>query len=249
MEEIKLLSLVVPAFEQEKTIIKDIQRIIKTLEKLEIPFEILVVEDGSADSTYKNIKTIKHKNLKIIKNTKNFGKGYSVRHGMLAAKGDIIGFLDAGMEIDPASIEMLLQHMKWYGADIIVGSKLHPVSQVQYPIGRRILSRGYRVLTKTLFGFKIKDSQVGLKIFKRNVVKKVFPKLLVKKFAFDVEILAVAYKLGYTRIYESPVKLDFGASSISSKNFWEVIMRMMWDTFAVYYRVKIIDFYRKSQKK
>jgi murein DD-endopeptidase MepM/ murein hydrolase activator NlpD len=160
------------------------------------------------------------------------------------AKGDIIGFIDAGMDINPKGISMLLEHFYWYDADIVVGSKLHPVSKVNYPNSRRILSRGYRFLTRVLFGFKVRDTQVGLKLFKRDVVKKVLPKLLVKKYAFDIEFLAVAYRKGFTRIYEAPVEITFNnASNITSKSFWRIVGRMVWDTAAVFYRLKILHYY------
>src|SRR5205085_11878020 len=110
-------------------------------------------------------------------------------------------------------MRMLLNHMEWYNADIIVGSKLHPVSKVNYPIYRTILSWGYRIFTSTLFGFRVRDTQVGLKFFKRKVVMDVLPRLVVKRFALDIEILAVAYSLGYKRIYEAPVKINFNLNS------------------------------------
>ena len=88
---------------------------------------------------------------------------------MNKAKGDLISFLDAGMDISPKGIMMLMAHMDWYNADIIVGSKRHPVSQVNYPILRRILSNGYQFGVKILFGLHLTDTQSGIKIFKREV--------------------------------------------------------------------------------
>jgi hypothetical protein len=79
------------------------------------------------------------------------------------------------------------------------------------------------------------------------VAKDVFAKIIVKRFAFDIEVLAVAYKLGYTKIYEAPIKLNFNrASSITSAGFWKVIFWMLWDTAAVFYRLKIIHYYDKK---
>lgn len=246
MLKLKLLSLVVPAYQQEKTIQKDINNLSDILRKLEIPYEIIVVIDGATDKTLEKAKKIRDKNLSLISYEKNQGKGYAIKMGMVKAKGDVIGFIDAGMDIDATGISMLLNHMDWYNADIIVGSKLHPASQVNYPIARRVMSWAYRTLTRILFGFKIRDTQVGLKIFRRQVVKNVFPKLLVKKFAFDIEVLAVAYSLGYVRIYEAPVRLIFKAGSISSKNFWKICFHMLWDTCAVFYRIRIMGYYKKA---
>lgn len=249
MDNIKLLSLVVPAYRQEKTIVKDIKTLENTLESLQIPFEIIVVVDGLVDKTFQKVKKLKSRTVNVITYKENQGKGHAVRNGMLQAKGDIIGFMDSGMDIDPTGISMLLNHMIWYDADIVVGSKLHPVSQVYYPPVRKVMSWGYRTFTRILFGFRVRDTQVGLKFFKRKVVHDVFPLLAVKRFAFDIEILAVAYRLGYTRIYEAPIKLDFrGMSSINSTSFWSVIFDMIWDTCAVYYRIKILNYYDKLRK-
>ncbi len=238
------LSLVVPVYKQERTISKNVNMLEESLDGLNIPYELIIVADGEYQKLKKILKKTK-KHTTIIGYEKNQGKGYAVRFGMQKAIGDIVGFIDAGMEIAPEGIVMLLNHMDWYNADIIVGSKLHPVSQVNYPFPRRVLSWGYRTLTRILFGFKVRDTQVGIKIFKRKVIKVVFPRLLVKKFAFDIEVLAVSYNLGFTRIYEAPVKLKFKQGSISSRNFWKVIIHMMWDTFAVWYRIKILNYYKK----
>lgn len=250
MKTIKKLSLVVPAFKQEKTIVKDIKKLEKTLSQLPYNFEIIVVVDGFLDETYRKIKKIKNDRIKVLGYEKNHGKGYAVRYGVSRAKGDVVGFVDAGMDIDPTGISMLLNHLNWYNADIIVGSKLHPVSQVNYPMTRKILSWGYRTLTHLLFGFKIRDTQVGLKLFRKKVVKDVFPRLLVKQFAFDVEILTVAYQLGYRRIFEAPIKLNFkNQSSITSKGIRKIIFWMLWDTAAVFYRSRILRYYSRKNIK
>lgn len=250
-----LLSIVIPAFKQEKTITRNIKNIREALDALDHPYEIIVVVDGKVDNTHKKIKDFltknrehRTKNIKVISYEENQGKGHAVRTGMLASRGDIIGFMDAGMDIHTEGFRMLLQHMQWYGADIIVGSKLHPVSQVRYPLYRKVLSKGYRALTQLLFGFNVKDTQVGLKFFRKEVVEKVFPRLVVKKYAFDIEILAVSYLLGFHKIYEAPVKINFKENSINKKGLAKVVFLMLWDTAAVFYRIKFLNYY-KNQKR
>jgi len=247
--QINFLSVVIPAYRQEKTIVKDVKNIVKALDSLGYKYEIIVVVDGLVDNTYKNVLTIKSSKIKVISYEKNQGKGHAIRYGMLHAKGDIIGFIDSGMDIHPAGFTMLLSHMEWYNADVIVGSKLHPVSRVEYPFYRTVLSWGYRFLTRILFGFKIRDTQVGLKFFKSNVVHDVLPRLLVKRYAFDIEILAVSYALGYKRIFEAPVEIKFnpGNSTIMSTSLWRIVGLMIWDTAAVFYRLKILNYYDKSK--
>ncbi len=248
MNKLPLISLVIPAYKQEKTIVEDITRIKEAMESLssQYNYELIVVVDGFLDKTYERAQKVKSRKIKVIGYKVNQGKGHAVRYGMREAKGDIIGFMDAGMDINTNGIGMLLSHFAWYNADVIIGSKLHQASIVKYPRIRRIISWGYRLVTRVLFGFYVRDTQVGLKFFRKAVVKKVLPKLLVKKYAFDIEFLAVAYQMGYKRIYEAPVEIEFNATSnITSRNFWKIIGRMLWDTLAVYYRLKILHYYSK----
>lgn len=211
---------------------------------------MICIVDGKIDKTYqKAAKFAKsHSNVKVVGYETNRGKGYAVRFGMARAKGDIIAFIDAGMDLNPNGLSMLLEHFEWYQADIIVGSKRHPVSKVEYPLLRQILSIGYQILTRVLFGLKVKDTQVGMKFLRREVVEKVLPRLLVKAFAFDIELLAVANDLGYKRIYEAPVELkgSLDSSTIATKGFLRTAFWMMWDTFAVFYRLRILRYYSDS---
>lgn len=245
----KLFSVIVPAFRQEKTIARDILRLKKTLDKVKFNYEIIVVVDGKIDNTAKNAQKVTSKKIHVVGYEHNHGKGYAVRYGMSYAKGEIIAFVDAGMDLDPQCLADMLSQMKKERADIIVGSKLHPLSKVNYPWQRKILSWGYRALVKGFFGLTIKDTQVGMKVFRRKVLQDVLPRLLVKKYAFDIEMLAVAYSLGYKKIYEAPVVLEHqGFSSITSKSFWRVITSMLWDTLAVFYRLKILNYYHNRNK-
>jgi glycosyltransferase involved in cell wall biosynthesis len=251
MKGLKLLSLVVPAYKQEKTIIEDVKNLDKVLSSFSYKHEIIVVVDGFLDKTFERAKTVRSKNIKIIGYKKNHGKGYAVKYGVLKANGDVVGFIDAGLDIDPSEISIALDLMQWNDADIIIGSKLHPDSKVNYPTIRKIMSWVYREFTHLLFGFNVKDTQVGLKLFKKRVAYDIFSKIIIKSFAFDVEVLAVAYKLGYKKIYEFPIKLNFkGNSSISSMvslSFWKIIFLMLWDTMAVYYRLKILHYYDRMK--
>ena len=239
----KLVSIIIPAFKQEKTILKDLKRIEKSLKSIRYPYEIIVVIDGAIDQTYRKIKKLANPQLKVYLLKKNLGKGYAVRFGMTKAKGDYIAFLDAGMEIDPNAISMLLEHLEWYHADIVVGSKRHLASKVFYPWDRKILSWGYYQLVRLLFGVKIRDTQSGIKVFKRKVLTTILPKLVVKKYAFDIEILAVAHRLGFKKIYEAPIKLKYPFGSVTDAATINTIYHMLIDTLAVWYRLKILKFY------
>lgn len=250
MGKIKSLSLIIPAYKQEKTIINNLKKVYETLERLPYKFEIIVVVDGFLDKTFNLVKEFKRNNVKAFGYNKNQGKGQAVKLGVTKANGDIIGFIDAGMDLNTNAIPLLLDLMEFHDADIVIGSKLHPESKVNYPVARRILSWGYRTLINILFGLMVRDTQVGIKFFKKKVAKDVFKRMIVKRFAFDIEILAIAQSRGYTKIFEGPVDLNFTVvdSSITSTNFWKVILHMLWDTLAVFYRLKILHYYEKPHK-
>ena len=247
----KLLSIIIPVYRQEKTIVRDLRNVIVELGMLKSPYELIVVVDGTEDRSLELAsKHIKYSNVKIVGYPTNHGKGYAVRFGMAKSAGDVIGFIDAGGDLHAEGLSMMLEHFRWYNADIIVGSKRHPVSKIYYPSYRRVMSWVYQIFIRVLFGIKVRDTQVGMKLYRRIVVEDVFPRLIVKKFAFDIEILAVAHHLGYKRIYEAPVELDFsGASSITSKNFWTIIISTLLDTLAVFYRLRILRYYDGTNKR
>lgn len=248
----KLLSVIVPAYKQVTTIRKDLENIDYILQEglSDFNHEIICVVDGRVDETFKEASRVKSPRVKVVGYEQNKGKGYAVRFGMVRAKGELVSFLDAGMDISPASIMMLMSHMQWYDADIIIGSKRHPVSRVNYPLLRHILSIGYHWGVKILFGLPLTDTQSGIKIFKRQVLEKVLPRLLVKKYAMDIEMLAVAKSLGYKRIYEAPIEVTFDKrTSKISKRVLRTMFRMLLDTLAVFYRLKIMRYYKDGNER
>lgn len=241
-----VISLIIPAYKQEKTIFKDIEQTKNVMDQLRYDYEIIVVIDGTVDKTYEKAKEINSSKVSILGYPENHGKAYAVRYGMQRAKGDIVGFMDSGMEIDPNGISMLLEHMEWYDADIIVGSKRHLASQVYYPFLRRILSFGYYFLVKLLFGIKVHDTQAGIKFFKKKVLTAILPRLVEKKFAGDLEMLTVAKYMGYDRIYEAPIKLDYTLGKVTSAATMRSIWHILVDTLAIFYRKNILHYYAKD---
>lgn len=238
-----LVSVIIPAYKQAKTILRDLENIERVLQRIRYNYEMIVVVDGMIDKTFENAKKASSKKIKVFSYEKNHGKGHAVRYGMARAKGNIIAFIDAGMDLNPNSLSMLLEHFEWYDADIVVGSKRHQVSKVNYPWQRKITSWGYQIITRALFSLNIRDTQTGMKFFRREVLEDVLPRLLVKTFAFDIEILAVAYRLGYRRIYEAPIELYWKKNTIDFGNLLKFSFNVLWDTLAVFYRLKILRYY------
>lgn len=241
------LSLIVPVFKQEKTIVKNITQLQEVLNTIRYDYEIIVVIDGMLDRSYMMLKKTRIPKIKCYAYKDNHGKSYAIRLGMNEAKGDYVMFIDSGMEIDPNGISMLLEHMEWYNADMIVGSKRHPVSQVQYPFSRKILSYGYYYLVRILFGVSIRDTQAGIKIFKKKLLQKILPVLVEKKFSGDLEMIVVSYEFGFKRIFEAPIKLNYHIGNISSAATIRSIWYIFLDTMAIFYRKNILGHYKKSK--
>ncbi len=243
------VSLVVPVYRQEKTILKNLRQLKKVLDEIRYDYEMIVIVDGFVDKSWQRVTRAKIPKVHCYGYEDNRGKSYAIRLGMQKAKGDYIMFIDSGLEIDPNGISMLIEHMEWYKADIIVGSKRHPASLIKYNWQRKILSVGYFWLVKILFGVKVKDTQAGIKIYKRNVLKKVLPRLVEKRFAGDLEILVVASILGYTRTYEAPIKLNYHLTNLSSAANLRSIEGIMLDTLAIFYRKNILRYYHQVHKR
>ena len=160
--------------------------------------------------------------------------------GMLRARGDLIGFFDAGSDIDTAVWSAALAAQRESDADVVAGSKRHPESVVSCPVIRRIYSGGYQILTRLLFRVSLRDTQTGMKLFKAEVLRRTSPLLVVNGFAFDIELVALARHFGFTRISEVPVTIehDFN-SSVNVRH----VFRMLWDTLGVFYWLRIIRYY------
>ncbi len=248
-----LVSIIVPAFKQESTIKKDITNICNVMRQTRWEFEILVVVDGFLDKTYEEAKELENEFIKVYGYKNNRGKGFAVRYGMSRSRGEYVAFIDAGMEIDANGVSMILEHMEWYKADIIVGSKRHPASRVSYPLLRRIYSIGYQFLTFILFRLNVRDTQTGLKVYRRNVLEDVLPRLVIKEYAFDIELLSVSNYLGYKRIFEAPVVVSWNfASGSRFKHLFFLdpfIRNMLQNTLGVFYRMYILKYYDSGNKR
>lgn len=244
-------SLIIPVYKQEKTVRRDIGDILEVLNQTTMPFEIIPVVDGYLDRSEKEIKKIADRRIKVVGYKTNHGKGYAVRYGFAHAHGDVIGFMDGGGDLDPNALPLMLDQFFWHDADIIIGSKRHPDSQINYPFWRKVQSWVYQQIVKILFGLNVRDTQVGMKVYKRKVLEDVLPRLLVKEFAFDVEMLAVAHYLGYTHIYEAPIHLDFfhAVSSITWKSLINIAFKTFRDTLAIFYRLHLLHYYDDTSKR
>lgn len=205
------LAVVMPAYNEAENIEANLLETSRVLNTFAESYEILAVNDGSTDKTMANIKlaTLKDSHIKLVNHEPNKGKGYSIRHGVSCVKNaEYIAFLDSDLELPPTMLKNFLEQMQKVDADIAIGSKMHKESNLKYPLTRRIMSVGYYTLLKLMFHMKIKDTQTGIKLFKSSVIKPICEGLSTNGYAFDIEILATATKMGYS-IIEMPIELVF----------------------------------------
>ena len=238
-QEAPELSLVVPAYRQAATIQEDLIRLHRiTADITKGSFELIVVVDGFVDETMELAQSLQLPRLIVTGYPVNVGKGHAVRFGMQLANGLFVGFIDAGMDINPSAIQPALEAMR-NGADAAVGSKLHRDAVSSYPSVRRAYSMGYQVLIWFLFRLSIRDTQVGLKLFKGNLLKMVIGRLLVKRFAFDIELLvALSRNHPPLKIIEIPVTIERPSYFESSVNL-DAVTNVFIDTLAVWYRANL----------
>ena len=238
-----MLSVIIPAYNEADSIVGTADELVSVLQREGIEYEVVIVDDGSRDGTIEQITALQQNGsrIKAVRYENNMGKGHALKYGFQFCEGDLVLFLDAS-DLPPAQIPRFVQYMTEHGADIAIGSKRHPLSEVRYPLTRRLYSRAYSLLIQIMFDLSITDTQVGLKLFKREVLDEVFPKVLVKRYAFDLELLANAKRLGYNTV-EVPIVLAYGLSSrMDMKN----IGYMFVDTLAIFYRMRILRHYDRK---
>ena len=229
------LSIVIPAYRQGERIRADIERVTDVLKAITANFEVIVVVDGCPDDTLDRALECGDHRVRIFGYQVNRGKGYAVRFGFHQAAGKVIGFIDAGGDIDPTGLMTAVQILDEIDADVVVGSKRHPKSRVTYPMLRRVYSGVYQQLVKALFGFDLSDTQTGLKVFRRSAIMKALPYMSIDRFAFDVELLAIIQRLGFNRFAETPVNVNLiFPSSIGGIS---PIVRMLVDTIKTAWRL------------
>lgn len=239
------ISVVIPAYNKGEVILPALQNILSQLKVQTNNFEVIVVNDGSTDNTLEKAVEFKRFNgssdkIKIYHLPENSGKGASLCFGFGKSTGDIVIFADGDMDLPARNIRVALAYMDERQADVVVGSKRHTNSVVEYPAIRRFYSLLYQTLIRFLFNLNIADTQVGLKVFKREVLENVIPKIVVKAFAFDLEVLVVARSAGFTKICEFPIELKYGLSTTIN---WRSVSNILTDTAGIFYRKAILRYY------
>ncbi len=210
------LSLIIPAFNEEKRIGKTMERVVRFVKELDFPTEVIVVDDGSEDETRAIVNGFIQREpamqLRLIPG-EHRGKGSAIRTGVFASRGDFILFTDADLSTPLELIDGFLERMESSGKDVVIASReVGGARRYNEPITRRIASRIFNRVARTFTVKGIRDTQCGFKAFRSDVAGTIFGKTTIERFGFDVEVLYLAQKNGFS-IDEFPVQWYYGPSS------------------------------------
>lgn len=235
-----------PAYHLAETIADNVRNVCDLLSG-QIPFEVVVVDDGSGDGTDAAIEKVASERPDVVRPLilpANAGKGNALRCGFAESRGTFVLLLDADLDLLPVKLPAFFDVLDREKADIVIGSKRHPDSEIDYPWRRRVASSVYHGLVRLLIGLTVTDSQTGMKLFRREALKWAFGRSLVKRFAFDIELLAIAQSHGY-KIAEAPIRMDFGEKNgaLNVKN----VRTVLNDTLAVFYRLRLLHYYQNVE--
>jgi len=238
------LSVVMPVYHLADSIEANLAKVDKLLGQSGIRYELVPVDDGSGDGTADALRRFAcqwpNGRYTPVILEKNGGKGNALKAGFRASHGALILLLDGDLDILPGMLPRFFDSMVKNGSDVVVGSKRHPRSKVQYPWHRRLASWTYFTLVKWFIGMPITDTQTGMKLFRRKFLGEALDRMLVKTYAFDLELLAIAYGRG-AKISEAPVVIRFGTKFGAMKP--RTVYQMAKDSLAVFYRLRWLNYY------
>jgi glycosyltransferase involved in cell wall biosynthesis len=208
------ISVILPAFNEGEIIEEMVETTYQYLSAHFAEFEIIVVDDGSTDDTNQIVSHLAQQRESIALETHptNRGKATAFRTGVDVSNYALLLSLDADLELDPSRLDRFLSIREETDADIVVGSKTHPDSDIEYPVFRTILSRGYAWMIRILFSLDVDDPQTGMKLFSRESLQDCLPELKATGLAFSVELLIIAQLHGY-HIEEAPISLDYSGNT------------------------------------
>lgn len=234
------ISFVIPAYNEGEKIYKNLLECLRVVRRYGVPFELVVVNDGSADNTNQEIRRAAAHNPEVVpvSYSKNVGKGNALKVGARRASGNLVVFMDADLEIHPKHAMKFMYMLKATEADVVIGSKRHPDSKVDYPNKRKFLSWGYHLLIKLMFNLDVTDTQPGFKLFRKDVLDKEINKVEAQRYAFDLDLLVNVQADGY-KIVEAPIELNFSRTCGGRIGF-KTVKSIFKETMGVFYRAKMI---------
>lgn len=217
------VSILMPAYQLESTIRDNIDRVVTVVGDWDST-EIIVIDDGSTDDTrgFADKAAASHGMVTVVGYDQNRGKGGALKEGFRQSRGSTIVFLDADLDLPPEQLPVFLDELAHTGVDAIVGAKRSAMVSGRYPLIRKMLSVAFAAMNQILFRLPVRETQTGLKAFKREVLDTTLPQLETAGYAFDLELLVRIRKAGGS-MAEAPVTLAPGSSrGLSPLTLWEM---------------------------
>ncbi|HEV3513809.1 MAG TPA: dolichyl-phosphate beta-glucosyltransferase [Candidatus Sulfotelmatobacter sp.] len=230
-----MYSLIIPAYNESARLGSTLERVLAYVHAQGWNAEVIVVNDGSRDNTAEIVKSFAAKDpiLRLVENPGNRGKGYSVRNGMLNARGEILLFSDADLSSPIEEAPKLLAALD-QGADIAIGSRwLRSETQThRQPLHRQLFGRIFNLMLRLSLGLKFKDTQCGFKAFKQPAARAIFPLQKIERWGFDPEILFLARKFG-VKVKEVPVVWGHSGGTrinplVDGARMFQEMVRVRW---------------------
>ena len=240
------VSVIVPVHNEAEQIERNLNHIIRHLESGGISFEVLAIDDGSSDSSWDALTRVKQSvpEIRLLRHLKNTGKGSSIRDGILGSTGTWILLVDADLELPIELSQTFFEIQRATGADIVVGSKRHHDSVVAYPLSRRFLSRVYFWLIVLVFDLPVSDTQVGFKLIRGSLARRIASHALVNRFGGDIELLVTA-RLAGAKMVDAPIRLTFGRRG-GGRITPNTVIEILRETSGVWYRRYITGHYLRA---
>ncbi len=206
------ISLIIPAYNEATRIGKTLNDYYHAFREEFDNFEIIVEMDGCTDNTGEIVREYSKAftNILTLESEQRLGKGGGLKKGFMTANGEIIAFTDADNSTNVREFIKLFRALELNDADIVIGNRYSGINFI--PLVRRVLSRGFNLLVKLLFGLHVRDTQCGAKVFRQSVVQKLLSQLVIADFAFDVNFLYAAKKQGFT-ISEADIEWEYKEGS------------------------------------
>src|SRR5579883_481277 len=229
-------TIVIPAYNESARIASSLDHILAFAEQQQWPLEIIVINDGSRDNTAEIVRSYARRNpcVRVLENPGNRGKGFTVRNGVLNARGDVILFTDADLSSPIEEAPKLFAALRG-GADMAIGSRWLQVElqNKRQPLYRQVFGRVFNLLLRITLGLPYKDTQCGFKAFSRSVGESVFSRQMIERWGFDPEILFIARKMGY-KIVEVPVEWahDNRSKINPVTDGFKMFLEMLWIRWA-----------------
>lgn len=217
------VSILMPAYQLESVIADNIDRVVEVVSAWPA-VEVIVIDDGSTDDTkgFADKAAAKHDEVSVVSYTNNRGKGGALQEGFAHAAGDVVVFLDSDLDLPPEQLPAFLAEFQHLGVDALVGAKRTAMAPGRYPVIRRALSLAFATVNRVLFRLPVRETQTGLKAFKRAALDTTLPLLETSGYTFDLELLIRIRRNGGS-MAETPVALATGSSSgLSLSTLWEM---------------------------